>query len=345
MRKLLLLIGLAVSVGSVYAQDFHFSQIMQSPNLLNPGAVGVYDGWERVGVQHRNQWLGANTQFMSSGLTADATFFKDMMRPKAHLGVGMQVYNDVGGASKFGMQTGSLTISGILPLGYASQISAGIQGGLGSRRGDASRLLYDSQWNSGTYDPTIPSGETASLNSFVYFDAGAGLFYQYDSNKSSFSRNNNVKFQIGGAIYHANAPQMKYRTGGTEQLNRKYVGMANLNMDIPNTKMGFEAQLAQFIQGGHYETMVGGFLRKRFKEGSKQTGYNRDASFSIGCYARVRDAIIPAMKVDFKGFQFGLSYDVTLSALHRAYKGGSLELSLSFVNQHHALFKTRRKGF
>lgn len=64
------------------AQDLHFSQIMQSPNLLNPGAVGVYDGWERVAIHQRNQWLGGNTKFTSTGLNADATFFKNVYRPK-----------------------------------------------------------------------------------------------------------------------------------------------------------------------------------------------------------------------------------------------------------------------
>lgn len=339
----------ALSMCLVYAvngQDLHFSQILQSPVLLNPGAVGVYDGWERVTLHHRTQWLGASTTFQSTGLAADLTLFKNNLRPKAHLGVGVSFFNDFGGDAKFGIQTGALTISGILPVGRSSQISLGIQTGFGSRKGDVSKLVYGSQWNGNNgYDQTINSGEAAQLNAFSYFDASTGLFYQFDGDKSTFARNNDVKFQIGGSVYHANAPTLKYRDGASEKLARKYVGMMNYKMDIPNTKFGFDAQFVQFIQGGHYETIMGGLIRRRFKEGTKQTGFSQDASVGIGAYFRLRDAIIPTAQIDFRGFRIGLSYDMTISALRNAYSGGSVEISLSYINLSNALFKRRRAPY
>ena len=57
---------------------------------------------------------------------------------------------------------------------------------------------------------------------------------------------------------------------------------------------------------------------------------------------RVKDAIIPSIMVDYKGFKFGISYDATISKLRRAYGGGSLEFSLSFSNLHKGLFKSAR---
>lgn len=344
MKKLLVSIGLICAGSGAFAQDLHFSQILQSPNLLNPGAVGVYDGWERVALHHRNQWLGGSTSFMSSGLNVDACLFKDMMRPQPHLAIGLQFYNDIGGLSKFGTQNAAMTISGILPMGNGHQLSAGIQTGMGMRKGDMSQLTFDSQWNGTGYDPNIVSGEVNGLNSFNYFDASAGLFYQFDGDNSGFARNNDVKFQFGLAAYHANAPMMKYRTGSGERLERKYVAMANYTMDIPQTKFSFDVQAVQFVQGGHYETIFGGVLKRRFSEGSKQTGFKRDASIGLGCYARMKDAIIPTMQIEYKGFKFGVSYDGTLSALRRSPGIGSLEFSLSYVNQHHAIFKARRGG-
>lgn len=338
---LVFLTGLSAS-----AQDFHVTQILQSSNLLNPGAVGVYDGWERIAIQQRNQWLGGGATYMTTGVAADANFFKNDRKPKAHLGVGMQFYNDVAGSSGYGLQTGSLAVSGILPVGNGSQLSLGIQGGVGNRSGNMSRLIYDSQWNgNGAYDPTIVSGETGSLSSFMYLDASAGLFYQFDGGQSTFARNNDMKFQVGLAGYHLNAPLLKYRSGSQEQLARKYVGMMKLSMDIPNTKLAFDAQFAQFIQGGHYESILGLILRRRFESGGKITGLNQDAFVGLGVYTRLKDAISPTLQVDWKGFHFGVSYDITLSALRYGYKGGSLEFSLSYTNLNTALFKTRRKGF
>jgi type IX secretion system PorP/SprF family membrane protein len=324
------------------AQDLHFSQIMQSPNLLNPGAVGVYDGWERVAIHQRNQWLGGNTKFTSTGLNADATFFKNVYRPKAHLGVGIQFYNDVASVASFGSQTGALTLSGILPINRSSQLSIGIQTGFGSKRGDVSKLIYDSQWAGSGFDPTLPSGELNGLNSFTYFDASAGVFYQFDGDRSTFARNNDTKFQAGFAVYHANAPLLKYHIGTTEKLERKYVLMTNFTTDVPNSSWSYDVQAVQFIQGGHYETLLGGILRRRFSESSKTTGFKRDASIGFGCYARLKDAIIPTFQVDWKGFRFGISYDNTYSTLRRAAGMSSVEFSLSYVNLHHALFKARR---
>jgi hypothetical protein len=227
-------------------------------------------------------------------------------------------------------------------MGNAGQLSLGIQGGFGMRKGDMSKLLYESQWTGGAFDPTVASGEADALNSFNYMDASTGIFYQFDGGNSSFARNNDTKLQAGFAVYHANAPMMKYRSGGSERLSRKYVGMVNYAMDIPSTSWAFDVQFVQFIQGGHYETIFGGLLRRRFQEGTKLTGFSQDAYFGFGTYVRLKDAIVPTVQVDYKGFRFGLSYDVIVSRMRKAY-GGNIELSLSYTNLAHALFK-RRNG-
>lgn len=343
-RTILFLLSLVSSTAS-WSQDFHMTQILQSPNLLNPGAVGVYDGWERIALQHRSQWLGGATQFMSSGIAVDANFMKDEFRPNAHFAVGLQFYNDQAGSSGYGMQLGSLTLNGILPVGNGHQLSLGVQAGMGFRHGNMSALIYDSQWNSGNYDPTILSGESGSLSSFNYLDASAGVYYQYDGGKSTFARNNDTKFEAGFAVYHANAPEMKYRSGSSEQLARKYVGLVKYTTDIADSKFAFDAQFVQFVQGGHFESILGLILRRRFSDGSKQTGFNQDAFFGLGVYSRFKDAISPTMQIDWKGFHFGVTYDITYSVLRYGYKGGSLELSLTYTNLKHALFKSRRNHF
>lgn len=339
--KLLTFLTASIVAMGLSAQDLHFSQVLQSPALVNPGAVGVYDGWERVEIHHRNQWLGANTQFMSSSIEVDAVINKDRQSGKAYMGVGLMFFNDIGGDARFGTQTGSLTLSGVLPMAGGSQLSVGVQGGFGKRKGDMSKLVYGNQWNGSTLDPSVPSGEGDELNSFSYLDASTGVFYQYDGNKSTFSRNNDVKFQTGLAIYHVNGPVLKYYTGSGERLFAKYAGMANLVMDLPSRPVKLELSFVQFIQGGHYETIFGGIVHKRFREGSKQTGFNQDATFGFGAYARLKDAIIPTFQLNIHGFRIGVSYDMPLSIMRTAY-GGSIEVFLSWTNMQHALFSTRR---
>mmetsp|Transcript_30896 Transcript_30896/g.41019 ORF Transcript_30896/g.41019 Transcript_30896/m.41019 type:complete len:347 (+) Transcript_30896:2980-4020(+) len=342
MKKLLLtvLCGFALH-GGVVAQDLHFSQTIQTPLLINPAAAGVFDGWERISVNHRNQWLGSSTSFMSTAVAADANFAKSDFNNSAYFGVGMMFYTDVGGDGSFGNQQGSLTLSGILPMGGGSTLSAGIQGGFGQRSVNVGALTFNSQWNGNGFDPTINSGETNLGSSFAYIDASGGLMYQFDGGQSTFARNNDFKFQLGFSGYHLNAPELKYSSGFSgERLARKWVAHTRVIAEVPGSKWSVDASAVQFIQGGHYETILGGMTRWRFENGTKITGMAHNAYLAFGAYFRVFDAIIPSVMIDWRGFQFGVSYDVTVSKL-RNVNSGSLEFSLAYRNLNDSLFKTK----
>jgi len=341
MKRNLLVIGLVLgSVFNSFCQDLHFSQTANTPLLINPAVAGVYDGWERVIINHRNQWLGAGTQFMTSSIAADANFGKTQLNDKAHVGVGLMFYNDIGGDSKFGTQTGSFTLSGILPMGNGHILSAGLQGGYGMRKADFSSLTFASQFNGTGFDQTILSGEANGMVSFRYMEANAGLFYVFDGGNSSFRRNEDFKFQIGLSGYHLNKPELKYAAGSSERLMRKFVLHTNILKDLPGTDWSFDASAVQFLQGSHLETIFGGIFRYRFEDGTKITGNRKDAYFGIGTYYRLKDALVPTVVIDWRGFKFGFSYDVTLSPMRKAYSG-SLEFSLAYTNLSDALFRSR----
>lgn len=341
MKKIIIAVSLLVSLG-IHAQDLHFSQTAQTPLLINPAAAGVYDGWERVIINHRNQWLGAGTQFMTTSVAADANFGKSRMNDKAHVGLGLMFYNDIGGDSRFGNQTGSLTLSGILPMGGGHILSAGIQGGFGSRKADLSSVTFSSQWTGTAFDQSILSGES-NMGSFRYIDASAGIYYVFDGGQSSFKRNDDFKLQLGVAGFHLNKPELKYTTVSGDRLHRKFVFHAAVISDIAMSNWSIDASALQFIQGPHLETILGMMMRYRFQDGTKITGNFQDAYFGFGAYYRLKDAVIPSVMVEWRGFRFGVSYDVTVSTMRKAYSGGSLEFSLSYTNLSHALFKSRSR--
>lgn len=347
MRRLGILL-LLILCGNANAQDMHFAQSSQTPVFINPAAAGVFNGWERVLINHRNQWLGASTQFMTTAISVDANFGKAVLNDKAHFGAALQFYNDIGGDSKFGNQTGTLTVSGIIPMGGSGHIlSVGVQGGLGSRKADLSNVTFMSQWDAGTstFNPELYSGEQNTLTSFTYIDASAGIYYIYDGGKRTFARDNNFNLKVGFAAYHVNKPELKYISGSTDKLYSKYVGHIGVSTDIVGSQLALESNVVQFIQGGHYETLFGLMLKYRFQNTTKITGNSQDAFFGIGANMRWGDAIIPMIQIDWKGFHFGVSYDVTVSELRRAYSGGSLEFSLGYTNLNHSLFKTRKRRF
>lgn len=339
----ILYIGLILNCFSGFAQDMHFTQTAQTPTLINPGACAVFNGWERFIVNHRNQWLGANTQFMTTNISAEMAAFKPDMNDRAHLGIGVQFFNDVGGDSKFGHRQGSLTLNAILPMGgNGHTIGVGLQGGVGNRSANATSLDYRSQWDGEKFDKLILTGDMNKLGSFTYIDASTGVYYVYDGSQSTFQGKNNLKVQAGISAYHVNAPKFKFSNGTTaEQLHRKYVGLVGVTADIGTSALTIDANAVQTIQGTHFQTLFGAMLRYRFEEGTYVTGNSQESFIGLGLYTRWKDAIMPSILIDWKSFQFGISYDITISKLRNAYRGGSLEFSLSYSTRNTALFKGR----
>src|SRR6185436_11046831 len=88
---------------SVFGQDLHFSQFMNSPLVTNPANTGfIPDGDYRLGINYRNQWSSV-TAYPYKTMSA----FGDMQTMQnsdntGWLGLGGVILRDVAG-------TGSLT--------------------------------------------------------------------------------------------------------------------------------------------------------------------------------------------------------------------------------------------
>lgn len=340
MKKSAFIILLAMGI-STYAQDIHFTQAQQVPMLINPAATGMFNGWERFTINHKSQWVNTGTKFFTTSIAADMNFFKPKRGNKAHMGFGVQLYNDVGGDSKFGTKQALFNISAIVPLAEMHQLSAGLQFGLGQRTGDLTGLIFPNQFDGDVLDPTINSNEYNNLVSFMYPDVSAGLFYRFGNHKVGFTRDDATDFRFGVAYFHVNTPELTYRIGYKEQLYSKFVIHASFLKDFPGTSVGIETFFNEFIQGPHNETLFGLLLRYRLMSGGKTTGLSKDAYLITGFAWRYKDAICPTLYVQWSGFKFGISYDVTVAEFGRTSRTGGLEFSLEYANLDFALFKRR----
>lgn len=327
---------------SFFAQDIHFSQTSQTPLFINPAITGVYDGWERITINHRSQWLGSNTRYHTSAIAADVNFFKTRQNDKAHIGLGILLWNDIAGDGNYGSRQGHLSLSGILPMGGGHFLSTGLQGGIGNRGGNMSALVFDSQWNGEGYDLNLNNNESSTLNSNEYFDVSAGINYQYNGGKNTFARNENIQLQIGVATYHVNQPAVRYNGLENDLIYRKFVGHTSFLMDFSGSKWSIDASAIGISQGPQNQLLFGIMFRYRMSNGTKITAFQQEAFVAIGVYNRWNDAIIPSFMFDFKAFQFGISYDATISKLASIHGGGTLEFSLSYRNLYGALFKKGR---
>jgi type IX secretion system PorP/SprF family membrane protein len=322
---------------SVYSQDYHFSQINRNTMLYNPAATGMFNGYERFSVSHRNQWIGAGTQFMTSLASGEFTIGKGIRDEKSYVGIGVLLLNDIGGDSRFGNKTGAINFAGIVPLNKQNFISAGIQTAFTNRSADLSRVTFLSQWNGTIIDPTISSGEENSMTSFGYLDASAGINYKYGQKQQKVVRENAFSVESGIAFFHINRPKLRYNAITTDKLDIKFVFNSKITYTV-SSRAALDLCYLQARQGKHNEVVGGLYYKTLVTEGSKITKTKQDSYLGFGAFYQSSGVLIPGVSLELGGFKFGVSYDMLLTKLRNGY-GGSLEFSFSWTSMKYSIFE------
>ncbi len=351
MKKIFLSI---ISLGfalSIFAQDPHLSMFYSAPMQLNPALTGVFNGNYRISGLYRSQW-GEVLKKESTSQFRTMTFGADLRIPigKNSLGVGLEVLNDQAAASDFGTTRGGLAISYMQSLDRWGQhfVVVGIQGDVINRNFNPANLRFGAQWDGATYDPGYGDYEdflSASNQSKLFFDAGAGLLYFFKG------RDNKFTAYAGFAAHHINEPNESL-FGGTVTLKRKYVGHAGVNFPIMDQIHLLPKLMIQF-QGQSLETLYGLDVRflfdkfdpsgNAFRFGAMFRGVGGLNAANIKSYNA--ESIIFMAGIDFKAgsignFDFGASYDLNISQQNRStYSRGGFEISLIYIGK----FKKRYK--
>lgn len=323
-----------------FAQDVHFSQYNETPQLLNPGATGVYSGYVRAIVNYKNQWMAMGNEFNTVAASVDMPLF-DKNEKKAHIGAGINFFSDKSGDSKFGLTQVNVCLAAILPVSKESKFSMGLSFGGAQHKVNLAGLNWGNQYDGQGFNTTMSSNEANPTSAFFYFDMGAGLYYQYSNGKVKFDRNEKRKVDIGVAYFHINQPTQKYLSL-TEKLKGKLVVNVNAHLDKADSKIAFLPSLIYFQQGNAMEITAGCAIRYRFKNDTKITGLINESALGIGVYYRYGDAIIPSVFLTMSDFSFGVSYDVNISSYKKTSKyNGGVEVSLKYNILKGALFKQK----
>lgn len=346
-RKLIiLLISCACATGN--AQDIHFAQSAQIPILINPANTGLFMGWERVILNHRQQWSSVQSPYVTTNGSFELNIGKPEKHDKAYLGAGINFYSDVAGDSKFGVTTGSLNVSAIVPLADKHTVAAGMQFGSGQQKVNYDNLTWASQFNStdGAFDNSITVGEPVGIASNFYFDMGMGAVYRYRNHNVSFGRAEILRRAHAGiALFHLTKPTIDFG-GARTRMDSKLVLHGDILVNIPGSKLAVEPNFAYFKQGPFSEQLYGALLKIEIKSGTKYTGIYTESYISFGAKYRVNDAVIPEFFLELDAFKVGLSYDMNLSFTEASRYMGGFEISLQWANLNTALFKSHNsKGF
>jgi type IX secretion system PorP/SprF family membrane protein len=334
MRYILLVLVL-IPIG-IMGQDVHFSQFGQTPQLINPGATGVFDGAIRGNLNYRTQWGAFGNAFNTYAASFDMPIANKGRG--GYFGIGANFYKDVAGTADFGNFLGSISVSGILPVAKNHSFSLGLQAGFGQYSANLAKLTWGSQFNGTEFDTDINSNENFSGGSVSYIDMGAGVFYEFKNSSAEFFGTDLSKFSLGIAGYHLNKPKQDFLSNTEDEIPMKIVSQFAGTFDIRGSKLALVPSMFYAFQGPHSELTPGMLFKLRMGASTKYTGFFKQSAIYFGGHYRLKDAIIPQVYLEFTDYMIGVSYDYNNSALSTITGGnGGLEISIRYINRPKAI--------
>ena len=313
----LLLIFILV-ISSASAQDIHFSQFEQSPLNLNPAQTGLFDGDYRFAGNHRNQWSSITVPYVTFSASADARVTQFKMK-KAFLGVGLLFNTDKAGDGNFGTNQITLSLAYHRVINADSTFIVSVGGNLGYNQNsvDYNNFYFGNQYNGSQFDSNISNDEFFSQDNLHYFDFSLGVNTMYEFE-------NHYKLNIGIAFMHLNSPEKSFYDNDESELPNKYNFHSSIDIPIKE-KHSIVPSIVYYRQGTFNELYLGGKFRYALKDVNFRNVY-------AGIWTRAGDAAIFMLGMDYKSWNFGISYDVNYSKLKTVSNGqGGYEISLIYI--------------
>ncbi len=343
MKKSLIICAGLLGLASlkISAQDIHFSQLNEAPLMLNPANAGFHSGYIRAIGNYRSQWSTAKSPFTTMSTTLDADVGLKNNKA-AYLGIGGFVFQDKAGDANWKTFKADLYLNGIVKVGKESKLALGIGSGFAQNSADLTKLTFGTQYNGQTFDQSINSLETVSVQSYNWVDMSAGINYEYDKTNVEFAHNFLFYLKLGAACYHIQQPKMLYSRSSGDLLARKWVGSVNSRIDFKDSKFSLLPSAIYVLQGKYQEINFGTLARYRFNSETKITGKIHETALLFGAYYRFNDALIPQLMIEYKGFNLGMSYDYNISNYKKATRGvGGFEISLRWTQLRDGLWRRK----
>lgn len=339
MRKIYIILWLFFFAFIAKAQDLHFSQLSQTPLMINPASAGVFDGYYRATINYKNQWAAIGKPYQTFMGSYDMPFEGKRKNKKAYLGLGVYLFSDKAGDARFSTIQGNVAVSGIVPLGIYHKLSAGIEAGVTNRSLDINAIQWPDQYNGSGYDPTLPSNERPNLGHFFYFDMAAGVHYQYLKTLGKLHGRDIMQLTAGAALYHA-VKLLKASSANKEHIYPRIVFHSTLRYDLKGSRIGLIPSVLYMKQGPAYELDLGFLVRFKLSKQTNYTGFFTESAFTAGLLYRHKDAITPQVFFEIANFGVGVSYDINISSFATATKyNGGLEVSITYSKFRGALYK------
>jgi type IX secretion system PorP/SprF family membrane protein len=216
-----------------------------------------------------------------------------------------------GGLYKVSGATGTFAYT--LHLSKTNHIGAGIAGGFINKRIDASGITTDSQYNLGTYDPSLADGENFQSGSITRPVVNAGLCWvltgAYGQEKAS----------LGVAAYTMNKASFDLLQGASSDLVT-YVATGEMVL-LTSTRMTISPSFRYIYQGSSTANI------------GARISYNVqpfDNVPSAGIWYKTTHALVAAAQYNYKAFVLGASMDFSIGSDLDANVSNAVEIALGW---------------
>lgn len=303
------------------AQDIHSSQFYSVPSGVNPAFTGFFSNDYFVAATYKTQYGSISTPYQTIGATAEVSLLKNK-RPNSILGVGTQIIHDRAGSTTFTTDIFNVNVSylQVLDVNRKHVIGAGFQNGISLRKFDISKATFDNQFNGyDGFDQNINPNESGLNTRQIDYNLAIGGLY-------SFSPKEHYNLFVSFSAFNLLQPNVSFYNEKENKLFRRYTAFAGGEFKLKDSWSMLPSVMYQ-KQGPHHEAVFGSFVRYGLIKSRKER-----LAINVGAWYRLNDAIIPAVKLEYKGFNLTMNFDVNVSKLSKVSRfngGGEITISYS----------------
>jgi type IX secretion system PorP/SprF family membrane protein len=295
---------------SLQAQDPSFSQFFSSPLNINPSLTANINADWRMISNVRDQWVGPASPYVTGTISFDRKIFQNKI-PNVEtegniIGIGGMLMFDHAMSGVVKSTYASMNLSYNIKISetdhYTERLALGFGAIYGHRRIDFSRVNFEEQFTGFGFNTNLPTGETSLSQMKPYISASAGIAYTASTEKTNFD--------VGVAAFHLNKPKQTFLKDENQILPIRKVAHANFEMFINERTVLNTNGIYQYQRKASYFSI--GAAIGRYVDNKAET------LVTAGLWYWSANALVPYVGLAYKDFQFGVSYDYTISKLNQA---------------------------